>query len=335
MLPAYSVAMCTYNGARYIEQQLDSIFQQTHRPAELVICDDGSVDGTLEIVERYAHLTRLVLVENPKNLGFIKNFEQALGLCQESFILLSDQDDVWLADRAEQQLQLLQAKPRVSLVFSDAYRVNAKLKTLTPDLWQCVHFSIANQQRFKNGEALAVLLRHNVVTGATVALKKSFLNEALPFSGNYPHDAWLGLKAAQNDAIDFIPEKLIQYRQHEANTLGAIHESWLKKVSKLLTGYRRNQFPPEFFLRLRAYQELLDEGTCTKQQSALISEVKSFQIFRLSIMNGHQNKIEALAMMLSYLKRHYYQHYAAGVSSLVKDFFRLVFKQASRGESFE
>ncbi|MEE1672799.1 glycosyltransferase family 2 protein [Agarivorans aestuarii] len=336
MLADYSVAMCTFNGAYFVLEQLDSIASQTHPPKEILVCDDGSADNTVELIRKFSELHPLINVRihiNKRNLGFIKNFEQAISLCTYEYILLSDQDDYWVNNKAELQVGFLSSNPSKKMVFSDAYRTDSKLMPIQPDLWQCVHFSALNQQRFMAGQALSVLLRHNIVTGATVALTKEFVHQQFPFNDEYPHDAWLALKAAQVDAIGFIPQKLIKYRQHETNALGAVYDSKLTKARKALTGYWRSQFPPEFFMRLKAYQALIDSEHCLSEQGKLVSQVKAFQEFRLSIMEGKQERLNGFRYLVRYWRNNYYNNYAAAKGSLVKDMLRLIVKSPNYTES--
>ncbi|MPW28753.1 glycosyltransferase [Agarivorans sp. B2Z047] len=336
MLADYSVAMCTFNGAHFVLEQLDSIAIQTHSPKEIVVCDDSSEDNTVELIRKFSEKNPLIDVRihiNKHNLGFIKNFEQAISLCTYDYILLSDQDDYWINNKAELQVSFLSSNPSKKLVFSDAYRTDSKLMPIQPNLWQCVHFSKLNQQRFLAGQALSVLLRHNIVTGATVALSKEFAHQQFPFYDEYPHDAWLALKAAQIDAIGFIPQKLIKYRQHGKNALGAVYDSKLTKIRKALTGYWRSQFPPEFFMRLRAYQALIDSEHCQSEQGKLVLRVKAFQEFRLSIMEGKQQRVKGFRRIISYWHNNYYNNYAAAKGSLIKDLLRLIVKSPNETES--
>src|SRR6266849_5683432 len=114
--------MCTYNGARFLSEQLESIAAQTRVPDELVVCDDGSTDETVEIikafVERAPFAVRLEI--NANNLGSTKNFEKAIGLCQGEIIALADQDDVWYPKKLELLESVFLARPSVGAVFSDA-----------------------------------------------------------------------------------------------------------------------------------------------------------------------------------------------------------------------
>ena len=106
-----SIAMATYNGEKYLAEQLDSILAQTVQDFELIVCDDCSSDSTAEILSRYAEKdSRIKIFVNEKNLGFVKNFEKAVSLCSGEYIALSDQDDVWFAGHLEILLRNIKDK---------------------------------------------------------------------------------------------------------------------------------------------------------------------------------------------------------------------------------
>jgi glycosyltransferase involved in cell wall biosynthesis len=117
-----SVALCTYNGERFLARQLASIQQQTRTPDELVVCDDCSTDSTIEILKDFAASAGFPvrIIRNEQNLGFVANFEQAIRLCQGDLIALCDQDDIWYPTRLERSQQEFAAHPEAGLVFSDA-----------------------------------------------------------------------------------------------------------------------------------------------------------------------------------------------------------------------
>ena len=127
-----SIAMCTYNGASYLQEQLDSFLWQTRLPDEIVVCDDCSQDETVEILKEFAANSPFPvhLHVNKTNLGLTKNFEKAIGKCTGDIIFLSDQDDVWLPERLEKFEAAFQKDADVGLVFCDAYLVNEKLESL-------------------------------------------------------------------------------------------------------------------------------------------------------------------------------------------------------------
>src|SRR4030095_5004546 len=103
MTNRFSIAMCTYNGARYIAEQLESIAAQTYPPGEIIVCDDASTDNTLEIVKDFASRASMPVrvFVNEENSGSTRNFSKAIGLCGGDLIALSDQDDFWLANKLE------------------------------------------------------------------------------------------------------------------------------------------------------------------------------------------------------------------------------------------
>src|SRR4029078_1399724 len=130
-----SVAMCTYNGAEFLPAQLESIFGQTRRPYEIVICDDVSTDETISLIP-----DTVVLHRNEENLGTVKNFEKAIGLCTGDVIALSDQDDVWRPDKLALIEGAFQKTPNAGLVFSDAEIVDEDLDPLGRRMWDEVGF---------------------------------------------------------------------------------------------------------------------------------------------------------------------------------------------------
>lgn len=222
--PALSVAICTYNGARYLAEQLESVAAQSRPPDELVVCDDGSTDETVAIVrafERQAPFPVRVFV-NSRNLGSTRNFEEAIARCSGDIIVLADQDDVWRWDKLERLAGVLEESPCVGAVFSDAEVVDERLNPLGYRLWESVRFTPTEQARLKAGDAFRVLVRHNVVTGATMAFRSAHRSLILPIPPAWTHDGWIALIVAAVADLAMIPEPLVAYRQHAANQIGAV-----------------------------------------------------------------------------------------------------------------
>ena len=173
-----SVAMCTYNGARYLPEQLESIASQSSLPKELVVCDDGSTDGSIDIIKAFAREApfKVSLHINSQRLGTTKNFEKAIDSCFGEIIALSDQDDFWSPDK----LRLIQSQfcgsSRVGLVFTDAEIVDERLNSLGYRLWESVGFNKAKQSQANRGDLFRVLLKRNYVPGATLAFRTHFKN---------------------------------------------------------------------------------------------------------------------------------------------------------------
>lgn len=216
-----SVCMATYNGAQYLRPQLDSILKQLSSDDELIISDDGSTDGTLDIIKSYRDQRIKLLHSTHKNL--ILNFENALTHANGDAIFLSDQDDIWFDDKVSKYKERLKKN---LLVFSNA----AMFKN--SDISKCELF-------FKDSNRKTGFLSNLVKVkflGATLAFQKSVLEKALPFPKNIPmHDIWMGLIAETMGNTFYIDEPLIYYRRHEntASTTGAKSENSLFKKIKI------------------------------------------------------------------------------------------------------
>lgn len=220
-----SVALCTYNGSKYLNQQLRSIALQTRKVDEVVICDDGSSDNTLEIIEHYSKEVNfpVYVFQNQTNLGSTKNFERCLTLCNGDYIFLSDQDDAWYPDKVEKIMQVFEGQPTIDVVFSNAMIMNGNSNPIGQTIWDEIEFTPELQNKWKNGKAHEILYNNFVVTGATMAVRKSALSNSMPFPTHikdFIHDAWMALWYSLGNAITFIEEPLMYYRIHESQQVG-------------------------------------------------------------------------------------------------------------------
>ena len=219
-----SVVMCTYNGEKYLREQLQSILDQTRPPDEIIISDDGSTDSSLQIVAEFASSngvaqTPVWRVETRTTpLGVSENFASALKKVRGEFIALADQDDVWQPDRLEKALA--QFHDGVLLVHSGATLIDASGRP-TGTLMSALRLTGSETRNLLSGRALHALLRRNVVTGATTMIRSSLLEQALPIPEGWVHDEWLALIAAAQGGVVFQEDPLIRYRQHGNNEIGA------------------------------------------------------------------------------------------------------------------
>src|SRR5690242_12648567 len=177
-----SVAMCTYNGAEFLPAQLESIAQQTRPPDEIIVCDDASTDETRAVLESFARLSSIPvsLYFSDENAGSVKTFERAIGLCSGDVIALSDQDDVWRADKLQFIEQSFISNPAAGVVFSDAEIVDKYLSAAGKRMWDEVGFDAHKQKLIRSGRSLEVLVYGWTVTGATMAFRSDFAKLALP-----------------------------------------------------------------------------------------------------------------------------------------------------------
>ncbi len=218
-----SVALCTYNGASFLQEQLNSILGQTRLPDELVARDDGSTDATVQVLKRFAEMAPFPvrILPTGENLGYARNFERVIMACDGDLVALSDQDDVWLPAKLARLEEALGDDPDRLLAFSDACLVDEKLRPLDQTLWESLQINGARMQSIREGGPRSHLYRYPAVTGATACFRRSLADQALPADVAFWHDAWLALVAELLGRVVPIEEPLILYRQHSENVVGA------------------------------------------------------------------------------------------------------------------
>ena len=233
------VVLPTFNGAAYLRQQIASIDQQTLRPQRLILRDDGSTDGTPELLLslKRAYGDWLELLPADGNLGCTANVNRLLEATRAAYVALADQDDVWLPHKLEASLTLLQRLEQIRgedtalLVHSDLDLIDSDSTSLG--------WTYLQRQRLDPGRtAPEHLVLTNVVTGCTALLNRALLQKALPIPAEaLMHDWWLALVASRFGEIAFLPEPTVQYRQHGANVLGAQGlglSYWMRRLRNLL-----------------------------------------------------------------------------------------------------
>lgn len=229
--PFISVVLCTYNGERYLAEQLTSILGQSYTNLEIIVCDDASTDGTVAMLQRFAATEpRICIYQNETRLGFNKNFERGLRLAKGAWIAIADQDDIWLPEKIETQ---------IGSIAPDSWLVHAYNADLQSDDSSRPVFNPA-RRRFEGCDKRQLLL-YNTITGHTVLLNKELLSTALPFPNDVYYDWWLGVVAAGKGPVLLCPQVLVLHRQHSNNasqqrtTKKAFFERHLSMLRSLLT----------------------------------------------------------------------------------------------------
>lgn len=214
--------MCVYNGANYLPRQLQSILAQTERPAAMVVLDDGSTDGSWELLQAWAAAAPFpVHVErNTQRLGVPRNFERAARLLDQDIVFLADQDDAWYSDKLSRLVNLFVADPALTLLHTDAELVDGDDRPLGRTLLGALLVSSRERASVAAGQAYQVYARRNLVTGATCAFRRTLLAQAVPFSERLLHDDWLAFIAALVGKVELLDTPTMQYRLHGANTVG-------------------------------------------------------------------------------------------------------------------
>ena len=238
MTPAISVALCTYNGERYLRQQLDSILNQTLAVDEIVVCDDASSDGTPAILEQYRlrfpGLFRIV--RNDENLRSVRNFEKAISLCGGDIIFLADQDDAWVAAKVADYVTFFDAHPAIRVLASNGFYMDEASATAEKyALWDVPEFLREQQIPFDYLDLIVTLC--NIATGASMAIRKEILPEILPFPlvEGLHHDAWIATIAAKNQGFELLNEKYFYYRIHREQQVGSVFYARTQREKKRLT----------------------------------------------------------------------------------------------------
>ena len=238
-----SVGLCTYNGERFIGEQVASILAQSVLPTEIVLSDDASSDATVAIArtvvgawlaEHPDQVFDFTVLRNTVPLGVTGNFEQAIAATTGDFVALSDQDDIWHPDRVERALTVFDANPSALLVHSDARLVDANGETLYDTLFSAYDVNRTDIAKIHAGTAFDILARRTIVTGAATMIRRPLFDAARPFPAGWVHDEWLAIVASALCGLDVIDEQLIDYRQHGSNEIGAATLSVFGKFRRML-----------------------------------------------------------------------------------------------------
>ena len=212
------ILLATYNGEKYLREQLESILNQTYKNFRLVVSDDCSKDETRNILKEYSDKdSRIELYFQENNLGSNKNFEFLLSKIQNKYYMFSDQDDVWMEDKVEICLNAIE-KNNADLVFTDLEVVDQNLNTINSSF----NRKMKLYRKIKKYNDIRMEYLYNCVTGCTIIGKSSMLQEILPMPDNKDilHDYWIALVTSIKGKIIYIDKPTIKYRQHLDNQVG-------------------------------------------------------------------------------------------------------------------
>lgn len=320
-----SVAMCTYNGARYIREQLDSILAQTHLPDEVIVCDDGSNDETLALLRAFLSIApfRVRMFRNNERLGPSKNFEKVIGLCECDTIVLSDQDDIWKMEKLERLSAALSANPEAIYVFSDAAVIDSKGLIESQSFWDTMG-ARSSVQHFGGSAQLKVLLQRNVVVGATLAFRASFREVMLPIPHGWMHDYWIACLGSALGSGFPVDECLMFYRRHPSQLCGWNKETMMEGIQSSLATSQEGVLAKAgrfnlFLQRLRSVSQTLP---CQPDRLALIEEKGAHLQRRASIRAAAG--FSRVAQVLSEAASGRYWRYSRSWLSIARDLWEPV-----------
>lgn len=256
-----SVVMATYNGEKYILEQLNSIWNQTIRPDEIVISDDCSKDSTVQIIEYFKRKTGapVHLFVNSVRLGYIDNFKYAFGHVTGEYIFLCDQDDIWMNNKIEYMFNLFQANAEIKALCSNYYFIDSKGELIRK--YEVPHILKIRKISWES------FLRHPKYPGMSMAFRKELLYEQeLKCNNNIPHDWVINELAAAEGGLFFTNAKLSKYRQHGENTVGVVwkqisserREKREKNMVGILEGLNslsKESRDPQYLTKIISFQE--------------------------------------------------------------------------------
>lgn len=226
--PLVSIALCTYNGEQFLVEQLDSIVNQTYPNLEVIIVDDGSKDETISILQSYSKKhTNIKIYQNEVNLGYIKNFEKAITLCSGEYIALSDQDDIWILNKIELQVEEIGNN---ILIYHDSEFVNQQGASLNKKMSDIL--------KMYEGESYRPFLFFNCLSGHECLFHKSLIAASIPFPKEIFHDRWLAFTATNRGSIKYLDVPLVKYRQHEKSDTNILKLK-RSKSEKTIQGNKR------------------------------------------------------------------------------------------------
>jgi glycosyltransferase involved in cell wall biosynthesis len=278
-LPLISIALCTYNGEKYLCEQLDSICAQSYQNIEIIIQDDCSTDDTEALLKSYAATdNRIDLSLNQENLGYNRNFEKALQRCRGEFIAISDQDDIW--DQDKLMLQFLAMEDHM-LIYHDSEFIDSSGNALD--------YRISDKFHFYKGSNPNVFLFLNCVSGHSILMRRSVLYAAVPFPAGFHYDQWLAYVATSMGSIHFLDQCLVKYRQHDQNSTDMLAVKKQEKTS--VERLRELQNETDWLcvcsrLYLRKHQDLV-----TKLHALSLERNDSFMSLRYGLLIWKNNSI--------------------------------------------
>ena len=271
-----SIAMCTYNGARFLPEQLDCLAKQSRLPDEVVICDDCSSDNTADILNAWSKSVpfSVKIVQNEKNLGYAQNFAKAISLCSSDVIFLSDQDDIWTPDKLEKMTSVFNDRPEVGAVFCDGLCVDSEgnsLNRLVSDI--AYPGMLYGRPYYLYWKPVSKGMHF---FGCCCAIRKSVWDKIAPLPESFTHDLWIFLTAQAISEIVYLPDTMTHYRLHENNTSAVSPDTTDDMTGEYIQTFYKTATGLFFYNHAMAedFQNWLEKQERTRQTAAALAFLK-------------------------------------------------------------
>jgi len=317
-----SVAMCTFNGDRFLPEQLTSIATQKRLPDELIVCDDGSSDHSLQLVEEFARRVPFPvhLTVNECTLGSTRNFQKAISLCACDVVALADQDDVWYPHKLAHLEQVFLTSPAVVAAFSDADVIDCDSQRIKLRLWQAFAFGSREQRRFAAGQGVRVLIKHPVVTGATLAFRRPWIDILMPIPESDVHDRWISFLLAACGPFARVKEPLMQYRRHTNQQIGLSTTTLPERLARAYYT-KRSLYQDEIERFRQLHARLAHYQQCLPNAGGAMAEIERKISHLEHRIQLQQQTFSRVPKVIREIFNHGYWRYAAGWESVAKDLF--------------
>ena len=320
-----SIVMCTYNGAAYLQAQLDSLLAQACLPDEIVISDDASTDASMTMLDAFALRAgdrgiEVRVSRHPSNVGFVDNFSSALRQATGDVVFLCDQDDIWRADKLAVMAARFAQDPDLLLLHSDARLVDAQGRPLNCSMFEALQMTAQEKQAIHDGRAFEVVMRRSFVTGATAAMRREVIGLALPIAAGWIHDEWITAVVSAVGKMDFVDAPLIDYRQHDGNQIGARKRTLAMKWQDLILP--RGTFLADEAARLRRLEMFLMRASFFDgaARSAQVTHKRAHFERRVAI--GRLPRYRRAIPVLREARAGDYRRYGTGARSMLRDLLR-------------
>lgn len=307
------VIIATYNGEKYVEEQLRSICKQTRKPDFVLVTDGGSNDLTVvkcaAITKEFPGIAWKIMTSDAR-LGVKENFLRGIKNITGDYIFFADQDDIWYPNKIERMLEKFHSDSRYSVVISDADIVDATARKTGITQWQSIgftHRSISN-----NDVLVSEMFRRNICTGMCMAYRNGAFNYESIASDNMLHDEAIGWFGVLKGRLGVLDEQLAAYRQHGENAVGSKRRSPFKSLGnmkdKVKTSSNRTR---------NKYVDLEKKYHATKYEGAFLEAIEFYET-RCEIFDGNKGKV--LKNMFSCVLRGRYRRFTSKTEkALLKD----------------
>ena len=316
------VVLATYNGEKYILEQLKSIINQTMIPSSIIISDGGSSDKTIDICEKYLATTNInyKILKSKTKLGVKDNFEKGLRQCNAKYIFFSDQDDCWLPQKIQNSVEIFE-KYDADVVWCNAFITNENLE-VKMNLWDSVGYKNSETINIYNKYDLNLqkeLIKHNVMTGMCMAINIRIKNEIIPFSDYKIHDVWIAYASNCLGRVVSIDSKDVYYRQHGNNAIGT--SSSIRKSLSHKNAYFVNLLNEKGFI-----EDVLLKYSNTKEKIFFDNYTKYLEYLnkRIDYIKKKKNILFIFSLLRDYGKYEY-----KCMRIIIRDLFtRITYKEA-------